>query len=237
MSAQVITISSRTPDPVKEPYYTLPEFKASCKRRNINPHWLTGHYGGLISKPKLLLAYLEREGAQFSEVIVTDSWDVIIAATPADIVGAFRTFNKPIVFNCERSCFPRPDLAERFPVAPTPYRFLNSGFIVGQTGAVVEMLRGMKLESIKEDYQDANGHWKHSNDQEDYQLYYLDHQDKIALDNNPLICQSLHESGPDEFFVENRRITSRLTGNKPLVFHGNGSGKDWLKKIIGWMGL
>jgi hypothetical protein len=234
MSTQVITISNRIP---AEPYYFYKEFLASCNRRNINPHFLPGPWGGLISKPRNLLTYLEREGAAFDTLIFSDAWDIVFSGDVSEILEKFKTFDKPIVFNCERACWPRADLTDRFPPAPSPYRFLNSGFFVGKTEAVIAMLRGLKMDDIKDDYQKPDGGWYHNNDQDNFQAFYVDNQDKIALDNNALICQSLHLAEPDEFYIKPPRITSRITGNAPSAFHGNGGGKDWLKQIIGWMGL
>lgn len=233
----VITMSSRVPDPVKEPYYHLKEFRASCERRNIQPVFLQGEWRGLITKPKALLAHLEREGARFDHIVFLDAWDIILCADVEEMVEKFKAFGKPIVFNTERACFPRADFTDRFPESESPYRFLNSGFIIGETEAMVTMLRGMNLGECRDDYQKPDGSWVGSNDQENFQSYYLEHPESIALDYGANLCQSLHLAGEDEFFVDAPRIRSRLTGNTPAVFHGNGGGKAWLEKIIGWMGL
>ncbi len=133
-----------------------------------------------------------------------------------------------------RSCFPRGDLAEQFPKCDSPYRFLNSGFFVGETEAIINMLRSMRLEELKDDFTRPDGSKHEPNDQENYQLWYLSNQDKARLDTTACICQSLHASLPDEFefVIAGQLVRSLLTMNCPLVFHGNGSGKEWLKKII-----
>jgi hypothetical protein len=190
-----------------------------------------------MTKPKLLLKYLEGEGREADISILTDAWDVLICSSLDEIVFKFRAFNAPIVFNAERNCFPRADLAERFPTCSTPYRFLNSGFIVGQTEAMIEMLRMMKLDEQRDDFQRPDGTWESSNDQTEFQLFWLANCTKATLDTNAVICQTLHDAAPEEFGMEAGRVTSRLTGNQPSVFHGNGSGKVWLETIIGWLGL
>lgn len=234
----VLTVSSRVPDPVKEPYYKLQAFQASCKRRNIEPIYLQGQWRGLMSKPRWLLAWLEKNGQDYDHIIVTDAWDVLMVATVEEMIGKFNNQKFPILFNAERSCFPKPELAERFPSSPTPYRFLNSGFIVSKTDAAIQMLRDMRLETLPDDVL-PDGKVVNTNDQEHYQLWFLDHQDKADLDREAMICQSLHDAGATEFYIDPTavRITSRVTGNMPCAFHGNGSGKEWLSKIIRWMQL
>lgn len=238
MRTQVITISSREPDLVREPYYHLREFKESARRNGITPHFLSeGTYRGLLSKPKFLKRYLDREGSNFDCVIVVDAWDIIFATGTDHIVERFGAFNAPILFNAERSCFPRADFAEKFPESPTPYRYLNSGFFIGYTDAVMAMLVNMKLDDLAEDHRRPDGTMHEPNDQEHYQAWYLANQSKAALDTHASVCQSLHASEPDEFEQLSLAgggiaFRSRVTGSFPHVFHGNGSGKEWLKTII-----
>lgn len=241
----LITISNRRPDPVRESYYHLDAFEASCKRQGIVPHFLEGTYRGLMSKPKLLLAYLKKDGAKFEHVVVCDAWDILLLTTTADLVYNYQVFNTPIVFNAERNCFPRADFREEFNRVNgqilRSYRFLNSGFLVGNTEAVITMLEQMELEKYPDDYRDDKGQWHGVNDQEVYQDWFL-HKDKqtlATLDYNSILCQTLHDSEPREFaFVPDRqRVVSLLTGNEPGAVHGNGNGKEWLKRMIGWLNL
>jgi len=237
----VITISSRTPDPIREPYFQFPAFLASCKRQGIEPHFLNeGKYCGLMSKPRFLKSYLDREGAKFEHIIVLDSWDTLLLCGADEILYNWRGFGKPIVFNAERSHFPGIGLADKFPEAPTPYKFLNSGFLVGGTAAVMSMLECMeKTWGFPDDVHNPDGTWMARNDQQDYSLYFLDHQDTVRLDTTAILCQSLHNAEPNEFaFLPDKgRVISLLTKNQPCVVHGNGTGKEWLKRIIGWLQL
>lgn len=236
---QVITISSRDPH---EPYYFKRQFDESAKRQGITPHYLQElPWGGLMTKPKSLLKYLAREGSNFDYVVVVDAWDILFLGDVEELLSKFSLFDAPIVFNAERSCFPRADLAEKhpLPVLVSPYRYLNSGFFMGKTEDVVTMLRAMQLENVEDDYVKSSGEKWEPNDQLYYQLYYLDNIHKIDLDTQAMLCQSLHGSEPDEFAFApaTKRVMSLTTGNQPTVFHGNGSGKEWLKKIIGWLHL
>lgn len=234
MNATVLTISSREPH---EPYYFLAQFRSSCAKHHVEPEFLQGLWRGLLSKPKLLKDHLNLGRVKTELVLFTDCWDIIFAAGLPSIIDKFKSFDAPIVFNAERSCFPRPDLAEQFPKSVTPYRFLNSGFFIGYTEAVASMLRDMQLDGLPDDFILPDGTKHEPNDQENYQVWYLANQTMAALDSQAFICQSLHSSEPDEFYFDHDKFASRVTGNHPAVFHGNGSGKAWLKNIIGVLGL
>lgn len=236
MKAQVITASSRRPH---ESYYFLDQFEASAARHGIVPHFLNeGPWLGLMTKPKHLLKYIEREGSKFDYLIMVDSWDVIWMTPLDEILYNYKAFGNSIVFNAEKSCFPRSDLAERHPESTTPYRFLNSGFVIGPTERILSMLREMRLETVPDDKL-ADGTVVNTNDQAIFMAYYVENQSKIRLDTLGVLCQSLHGSEPNEFefLLEKQRVRSRETGNSPCVFHGNGSGKAALKQIIDWLKL
>lgn len=245
---QVITISSRVPH---EAYYFFKQFQASCARVGITPHYLNeGQYRGLMSKPKFLKAYLDREGSSFDHVLVVDAWDILLITSIEEILYNYKGFGRPVVFNAERNCFPRGDLAPQFDaLAPningvlSPYRYLNSGFFVGETDAVRQMLNEMNLSEIPDDTRNADGSWLCHNDQETYGLWFLRDTARekpiAALDYFGILCQTLHGSEPAEFAYrpDTKRVVSLLTGNQPCAVHGNGGGKEWLQKMITWMGL
>lgn len=238
MKTAVVTISSRDP---WESYYFKKQFDSSCKRQGITPIYLESKlYAGLMSKPKFLKAWIEKEGANWDYVISCDAWDILWLGTVDEVLRKFNAlFETPIVFNAERNCFPRADLAEQHEPSKFPYRFLNSGFFVGNTEAILEMLQEMELDKVPDDHKLSDGTPVCPNDQEHYQCWYLAHKNKAQLDTGACICQSLHDSEPDEFTWDaaTQRITSRITGNQPCVLHGNGSGKTWLKKVIDLAGL
>ena len=254
MTVPVLTISNRDPDPVRESYYHLPAFKESCKRQGFSPIFMPClPYRGLMTKPKKTLEFLEKEGAKWEHVIICDAWDIVFLAGPDEIIYNWKGLGAPIVFNAERNCFPVPEFEKAFTAicpyvwevlpqgsagqTPIQYRFLNSGFICGVTEAIVQMLREMDLENAPDD-DPATGYGP--NDQEGYQRWFLQHHEgRAALDYRGILCHSLHDSTEREFTFrpEQKRVVSMLTHNEPCVFHGNGSGKAWLERIIRWLGL
>jgi hypothetical protein len=240
MTTPVVTISSRTPDRIKEPYYHLDAFIESAKRQGISPVFLPGKYFGLMSKPRLLLDWIHTNGAAFQHLICCDAWDVALICGTEEIIYNYKGFGFPIVMNAERNCFPLADLADKFPESPTPYKYVNSGFYVGETAAIVSMLETMRdTYGFPDDVHNPDGSWTARNDQGDYSLYFLEHQNIIKLDTTAILAQTLHDADPQEFayLPDTKRVISLLTKNQPCAIHGNGSGKSWLKRIIGWLGL
>lgn len=240
MTTPVITIADRVPDPIKEPYYCYQQFISSAKKQGIEPFFLPGHYTGLMSKPRLLLDYLLKEGSKFQHIIVCDAFDVLLLTGVDESIYNYRGFGSPIVFNAERNYFPDTGRRGEFPNVAGPYKFLNSGYFIGETGAVVHMLETMRDNyGFPPDKRNPDGTWECRNDQTDYTAYFLDNLDKVTLDYPGILCQTLHDSDPREFaFVPDRkRVVSLFTGNEPCAIHGNGNGKEWLKRIIGWMNL
>jgi hypothetical protein len=235
MNVPVLTISSRRPH---EPYYYLDAFERSCAKQGIAPIFLPGTpWGGLMTKLRRLQEWLETKGMGYSIVIFCDSWDIIFVNSVGSIVHKFEAQKVPLMFNAERSCFPRGDLADKFPETGTPYRYLNSGFMVGYTVAILDMLRDLNLPSIPDDHTQPDGKRFEPNDQGYIAQWFVDHPGRAALDTSATICQSLHGSGDDEFEFLNGRVVSKLTGNTPSAFHGNGGGKVWLRKIMEWLNI
>lgn len=231
-----LSISSRIP---YEPYYFYQQYLRSCQRQKITPTFLTldGGWTGLMTKPRSLLAWIEQNGAEFEHISFTDSWDILWVTGTEELLEKFAGINTGVVFNAETSCFPRGDLADQFPLSPTIYRFLNSGFFIGKTEVVRQMLLDMKADGGFPSDGMKDGAKFEPNDQEFYSLWFLKNQDKAKLDYNTELCHSLHNAPEDAlvFDTTEKRPRSLHHGTLPCAFHGNGSGKEWLKNVITWM--
>lgn len=236
MKIQVVTVSNRAP---KEPYYVFDKFKESLRRMGVEPVILGWgeSWGGLMTKPRKLRAFLRAEyfkGPDAADLlIVCDAWDVVFAATPEDIAERWNQLcsesgkRSPIVFNAERNCFPRGDLADEFPDPGTPWRFLNSGFAVGTPGSFLELLESMSLDTIPDDHKLPDGTWQNPNDQEHFMLAYLQQPVPMILDTKAEICLACHGSELSDFDFEGTRIVNLITRTNPAAFHFNGSGKNF----------
>jgi hypothetical protein len=158
-------------------------------------------------------------------VLFVDAHDVLIVRPREAIEAAFLALGQRAVASTEKLCYPDPWKESYYPEAASPWRFLNSGGILGEAETLLELFS---------DY----GHLVH--DTCDDQRWWTDcfladrilaKRQRIALDTHCEIFQSAWNSldalqlGQD---VENSR-----TRTLPGVIHGNG-GVD-LDPIVAWL--
>jgi hypothetical protein len=231
MKSEIVCVSSYNP---KESYYIYEQFKASVRRVGAEPTILGWHqeWRGLMTKPRRFREFLRKGHQQGEVLIVCDAWDVIFTVHPDEIVDAYRKFNVPIVFNAERNCFPRGDLADQFPDPGTPWRYLNSGFMVGTPEAILTLLESMNLDAIPDDHQLPDGSWFNPNDQEHFTLAYLAQPVKMALDTKAEMCMTGHGTTLQELDFSKPRIRNLITGTEPMAFHFNGGSKNDLQPAV-----
>lgn len=245
MKSQVITVSSYDPKPA---YYRPGAFRASLAKFGVTATNLgeNREWHGLMTKPRLYREFL-RAGRQEGDVlIITDSWDVFFQAHPDEIVDLWmRDYSSSpngsyVVFNAERSCFPcAPDTTAYFDAVVdrdkkigTPWRYLNSGFMVGTDVQILKLLESMDLDSIPDDYQRPDGSWFNPNDQEQFQLAFCKQPVPMCLDYYAEICMAAHGSTLDELDFSGPRIKNKITGSTPLAIHCNGDAKNSLAPAI-----
>jgi procollagen-lysine,2-oxoglutarate 5-dioxygenase len=71
--------------------------------------------GGGFKVNLLKKELLEHKDKKDLVVMFTDSYDVIITAGKDDILAKFKEFDANIVFGAEPFCWPRKDLASKYP--------------------------------------------------------------------------------------------------------------------------
>lgn len=245
MKTEVITVSSYDPKPA---YYRPGAFRASLAKFGVAPVNLgeNEEWHGLMTKTRLYRKFL-REGRQHGDVlIVCDAWDVFFQAHPDEIVDAWSSaFPGHIAFNAERSCFPcTPETTAYFDAITdasritSPWRYLNSGFMVGTPKDILALLESMNLDDIPDDYQRPDGSWFNPNDQEQFQLAFTKQPVPMCLDYYTELCMAAHGSTLDELDLSGPRIKNKITGSTPLAIHCNGSAKnDLAPKILEHLGL
>lgn len=226
---QVATVSNRIPE---QWYYLQKEFYLSLKGHpvvTIN-YQADQPWNGFSMKPKWLYRAIKEKLINTEYLIFTDSWDVLFATNPNEIIEMYLDFDSDIVINAEKNCFPA-TLKDEFDKikSPTDYKYLNSGFIVGKTEAILTCLEAMGLSNVPGDYFDAErGCNIHPEDQTMWMQTYLDQPVSISLDYNCMLSQTLHEANMDDFDFTEERIRNKVTDFYPCVFHLNGSAKDKL---------
>lgn len=249
MKAEIVSISSHRPH---ESYYYHDEFLNSIKRvgAEVTVLGMGEPWRGLMTKPNIVRQWL-RDGKNKTDIVFfVDAWDIIFQKHPDEILDEYfhlvgpvdKGVDLPLIFNAERNCFPGGDHCNAFPESGTPWRYLNSGFIVGPVCHMLALLESMDLESLGYDEQRPDGSWNHPNDQLEYLKAFVKQPVPMVLDTEAKLCISLHDTKPEEleFFEQGgkKMVRNLVTGTVPGVLHGNGNGKNnTLPLIINHLGL
>jgi hypothetical protein len=215
------------------------KFKASWNRFGVDPVLLGWGqtFLGFGCKLKWLAEYLEQRH-EFKYLLFCDAFDTVTTCGPNSILENFQklaseTVSHPgrphapeIIFSAERNCWPDADRAREYPSAKSPYRFLNSGLMIGLTSAFRQLLERGHASDVP-----PNGR-----DQATYTDFFLRQTAPISLDYDCRIFQSLWGSLPDvEWHGGKQAIRNRITGEYPLIFHGNGNTD--MTQVLQWLRL
>lgn len=232
---RVVTVCNRFPT---EPYYCLNEwFKSLGGHQPVVIGGLQNKfYQGLGDKPKFVYAAIKSGLIKEKYIIFCDSWDLVFATPLQDIIEKFHGFDADLVISAEKSCFPN-DLKEEYDSLGShilsPYKYLNSGMIVGRVDAMLTTLDAMDLGNVPDDFRNEDGSMTHINDQYLYQQIFLKQPVNIKLDYNQAICNTLHGVTIDELDFSESGIFNKTTEEYPCSFHMNGSAKtDGLREPI-----
>ena len=138
-------------------------------------------------------------------ILFTDGYDTIFIGDEKSILDRYKLLSNGgeyIVVSAEENCYPHRGLESAFPIVSTPYRFLNSGGIIGKAEQLLEILAAIEQESKNLDNGD-NNLYKWSN-QYLWTLIYLKKTHKIVLDNHCALFQA---------FVNDMETTLKFVSN------------------------
>jgi len=231
---QVVTVHSREARDF-ETYYHSETYFASLKRLNVDPIVLG--YGewwdGLMTKAFRYRDWLKPRDPN-ERVILTDCWDVIFAKHPDEIAAQCEElFGDAIVFNGEKGCWPRGDLAEHFPDGGTPWRYLNCGVMCGPAGKILAMFDSMDIEKIGLDRPNPNGSGRiEPNDQGEIQAAFVKQPVKMVVDTGCKVFQCFSGCDADEFTFDAVGAFNKATGTRPGILHFNGNSKDFIMPVL-----
>ncbi|KAG9494248.1 hypothetical protein GDO78_001873 [Eleutherodactylus coqui] len=174
--------------------------------------WKGGDVGNSIGggqKVRLLKEALESLTNQEDVIVLfTDSYDVIFAGDPEELLTNFQQFNHKVVFAAEGLVWPDKRLADKYPVVRSGKRYLNSGGIIGYLAHVKQIVQQWTLE-----------------DNDDDQLFYT----KIYIDQLQRILCNIMGIIDDEvvLHLENGKARAQNTqyDTLPVLIHGNGPTK------------
>lgn len=229
MTYQIVTVSNKT---ALEWHYLQKEFYKSLHGHPVlTINYMDAPWVGLTTKPRWVYRAIKEGLIQATHIIYTDSWDLVFAANPQEIMERYLSFGTDIVINAEQNCFPLAYKDEFDKTqSPTKYKYLNSGFIVGKTDAILTCLEEMDLQNMPGDYYDEEKKCNvHPEDQTLWQEMFLKQPVTISLDYYGALSQTLHEANIDEFDFSEQRIKNKLTNSYPCCFHFNGGAKSNLE--------
>ncbi|XP_044855947.1 multifunctional procollagen lysine hydroxylase and glycosyltransferase LH3 isoform X2 [Mauremys mutica] len=202
---------------------TARHFNYTVKTLGLGEPWRGGDVARTVGGGQKV-RWLKEEMAKHAEreelvVMFVDSYDVLLAGGPLELLRKFLAFGSRVVFSAEGFCWPEWGLAERYPPVGAGKRFLNSGGFVGFAPAVHGLTQL----------------WKYQDDDDDQLFYtrlYLDpglrEKFGLALDHKSKIFQNLN-GAIDEVVLkfERSRVRARNVAydTLPVVIHGNGPTK------------
>jgi hypothetical protein len=146
-----------------------------------------------------------------------DAYDLLVNADEQTILNTFLGFKKPIVFGAETVFFP-PSLKPReneYPVAQSPFRFLNGGCFIGYVGSCKRVFEwGAKhFTTLDRD-----------TDQGLYNTFLLEHPGEITLDTQAKFVLNMQQVPWNILQIEGGQIRIPAFGPDaaPCFVHFNG---------------
>uniref|UniRef100_A0A3Q2E9R0 procollagen-lysine 5-dioxygenase n=1 Tax=Cyprinodon variegatus TaxID=28743 RepID=A0A3Q2E9R0_CYPVA len=227
----VLTVATEETDGFIRFMQTANYFNYTVKVLGMGETWKGGEVGRSIGggqKVRLLKEAMESLGDQEDLVVLfVDSYDLIFAGGPEEILRKFQQANHKVLFAAEGLIWPDKRLADKYPLVRSGKRYLNSGGIIGYAPYVNRIVSQWDL---------------HDND--DDQLFYtkiyldlskreslnmtLDHKCQIFQNLNGAIDEVLLKFGTDRVRVRNTAYNSL-----PVVVHGNGNTKEYPDVLVG----
>lgn len=229
MSIKIVTVANKAPE---APYYCFNEMKQSASKFGHEP-LIAGwgkEWGGLGQKPKILKAAIESGQIKSEYIVFIDAYDVVLAKAPEEMLEIAGDFN--IIFGAERNFWHHDinrrmmdELRPSFKRTEAGFDFLNSGFCLAKTEAMLDLLRHIQADSVPNDHKDGD----RVIEPEDGPLYAVAYCEspqhtKIELDNDCKLVCNLHSVKADEV-VFGDQIVIKPTRNSPCAFHFNGGSK------------
>ncbi|KAK5602740.1 Procollagen-lysine,2-oxoglutarate 5-dioxygenase 2 [Crenichthys baileyi] len=225
----VLTVATEETDGFHRFMQTANYFNYTVTVLGMGETWKGGDVGRSIGggqKVRLLKEAMENLADQEDLVVLfVDSYDLIFAGGPEEILRKFQQVNHKVLFAAEGMIWPDKRLADKYPLVRSGKRYLNSGGIIGYAPYVNNIVSQWDL---------------HDND--DDQLFYtkiyldplkrkslnmtLDHKCQIFQNLNGAVDEVLLKFGTDRVRVRNTAYNSL-----PVVVHGNRNTKMYLNYL------
>ncbi|NP_001093074.2 procollagen-lysine,2-oxoglutarate 5-dioxygenase 1 precursor [Takifugu rubripes] len=218
----VVTVATKDTDGFRRFLRSAKHFNYTVKVVGRDEKWIGGNYMGAPGggqKVRLLKSALEEMKNQDKIILFTDSYDVVFASGPKELLKKFQQARHKVVFSSESLIWPDRHLEDKYPHVREGNRFLGSGGFIGYLANVREMV----------------AEWSGEDDDSDQLFFtriYIDAAKRksinITLDSKCRLFQNLLGS-LDEVVLkfEDGRVRARnlLHDTLPVIIHGNGPTK------------
>ncbi|XP_075941173.1 multifunctional procollagen lysine hydroxylase and glycosyltransferase LH3 [Anarhichas minor] len=219
----VITAATEETDGFNRFMRTAREFKYAVKVLGLGEQWKGGDVARTVGggqKVRWLKAELLKHSDNKDLVVMfVDSYDVIFASGPEELLSKFSRLGHRVVFSAEGFCWPDQRLASKYPEVHSGKRFLNSGGFIGFASDLSSMVQ----------------QWKYKDNDDDQLFYtkiYLDKKQRakfnITLDHRSRIFQNLNGAVEEVVLkFERAKVRARNVAydTLPVIIHGNGPTK------------
>uniref|UniRef100_A0A8C5FQT3 Fe2OG dioxygenase domain-containing protein n=1 Tax=Gadus morhua TaxID=8049 RepID=A0A8C5FQT3_GADMO len=219
----VITAATEETDGYKRFMRTAKEFNYTVKVLGLGEEWKGGDVANTVGggqKVRWLKKELLKHGDQRHLVILfVDSYDVIFASGPEELLRRFRRYGHRVIFSAEGFCWPDQRLASKYPPVHVGKKYLNSGGFMGYAPDISSIVQ----------------QWRNKDSDDDQLFYtkiYLDQtlrsKYNMTLDHRSRIFQNLN-GAIDEVVLKFEKARVRVRNvaydTLPVVIHGNGPTK------------
>uniref|UniRef100_A0A673CNX8 procollagen-lysine 5-dioxygenase n=1 Tax=Sphaeramia orbicularis TaxID=375764 RepID=A0A673CNX8_9TELE len=210
-------------------------FMQSAKYFNYNvlgmgEAWRGGDVGRSIGggqKVRLLKEAMEGLADQEDLIVLSvDSYDLIFAGGPEEILRKFQQANNKVIFAAEGLIWPDKRLADKYPSIRSGKRYLNSGGIIGYAPYINRIVSQWSL---------------HDNDDDQlfYTKIYLDPLQRVSiydiLNSRPACVLLLLNEVLLKFGTDRVRVRNTAYDSLPVVVHGNGNTKMYLNYLANYV--
>uniref|UniRef100_A0A8C7QG25 procollagen-lysine 5-dioxygenase n=1 Tax=Oncorhynchus mykiss TaxID=8022 RepID=A0A8C7QG25_ONCMY len=225
----VLTVATQETDGYLRFMQSANYFNYTIKVLGMGEEWRGGDVGRSIGggqKVRLLKEAMEALTDQEDLVVLSvDSYDLIFAGGPEEILRKFQEANHKVLFAADGLIWPDKRLQEKYPSVRSGKRFLNSGGIIGYAPYVNKIVEQWNL---------------HENDDDQlfYTKIYLDSFQRenlnIGLDHKSQIFQNLNGAIDEvllKFGTKSARVRNTVYDTLPVVVHGNANTKMYLNYL------
>ncbi|XP_046896504.1 procollagen-lysine,2-oxoglutarate 5-dioxygenase 1 isoform X3 [Hypomesus transpacificus] len=218
----VVTVATQETDGFRRFMRSALHFNYTVKVIGRDEKWNGGDYmsapgGG--QKVRLLKTALQEMTEEDKIILFIDSYDVVFASGPKELLKKFQQTKHQVVFSSETLIWPDRHLEDKHPHVREGKRFLGSGGFIGYVANLKELVADWSGED-------------NDSDQLFFTKIYINAEKRksinITLDHKCRLFQNLHGS-LDEVVLkfEDGHVRARnvLYDTLPVIVHGNGPTK------------